>query len=84
MLEHGKRYAVFSLNHDERRRTTIWTRAGNAWVNRDGSLNLYLDVLPLEGRLHVREAGDPKHTPAGDQAPPLDPLLETAEVGVQQ
>lgn len=85
MLEHGKRYAVFSLNHDERRKTTIWVRAGNAWVNKDGSLNLYLDVLPLEGRLHVREAGDPRHTMTGDgPAAQVEPLLEAAAMGVAQ
>lgn len=33
-------------------------RAGSAFVNKDGSLNVLLDVLPLDGKLHVREAGD--------------------------
>ncbi len=37
---------------------TVWVRAGSAFVNRDGSLNVLLDVLPLDGKLHVREAGD--------------------------
>jgi hypothetical protein len=36
----------------------VWVKAGSAFVNRDGSLNVYLDVLPLEGKLHVREALD--------------------------
>lgn len=63
----GKRYVVFSLfERGDRRddkgnvvgKETIWTRAGSAWVNRDGSLNLVLDVLPLQGRLHVREQSD--------------------------
>ena len=60
MLEPKKRYAVFSLHEDKSRKGkgTIWTRAGSAWVNKDGSMNLYLDVLPIEGRLHVREAGE--------------------------
>ncbi len=34
----------------------IWTRAGIAAVNADGSINVDLDVLPLEGRLHLRPA----------------------------
>lgn len=76
MLTPNKRYAVFSLNHDERRKTTIWTRAGNAYLNRDGSMNLYLDVLPLEGRLHVREAGEPKEVVPSDRPSAIDPLLE--------
>lgn len=33
----------------------IWTKVGEAFVNRDGSLNLYLDLIPINGRLHVRE-----------------------------
>lgn len=33
----------------------IWTKVGVAFVNRDGSLNLFLDLIPINGRLHVRE-----------------------------
>lgn len=58
MLEAGKRLAVFSIKPG--RNGSIWVRAGHAEVNRDGSLNLTLDVLPLDGKLHVREAGEPK------------------------
>jgi hypothetical protein len=55
----GKRYQVFSIKETKERdgRTNaVWVRAGSAWVNRDGSFNVYLDVLPLDGKLHVREA----------------------------
>jgi hypothetical protein len=55
----GKRYQVFSIKESKERdgkTTAIWVRAGSAWVNRDGSFNVYLDVLPLDGKLHVREA----------------------------
>ncbi|MFT3710525.1 MAG: hypothetical protein QM817_23115 [Archangium sp.] len=34
---------------------STWTRAGSAFMNRDGSINVYLDVLPIDGKLHVRE-----------------------------
>ncbi len=33
----------------------IWTRVGIAFVNRDDSLNLFLDMFPINGRLHVRD-----------------------------
>ncbi len=33
----------------------IWTRVGIAFVNRDDSLNLFLDLMPVNGRLHVRD-----------------------------
>jgi hypothetical protein len=57
----GKRYQVFSIKETKQndgKMTSIWVRAGSAWVNRDGSFNVYLDVLPLDGKLHVREAVD--------------------------
>jgi hypothetical protein len=52
----GKRLAVFSIR--ENKGGSIWVRAGSAFVNKDGSLNVLLDVLPLDGKLHVREAGE--------------------------
>ncbi|MBE2251457.1 MAG: hypothetical protein IAE78_18090 [Myxococcus sp.] len=57
----GKRYQVFSIKETKAgdgKVTSVWVRAGSAWVNRDGSFNVYLDVLPLDGKLHVREAVD--------------------------
>lgn len=65
MLATGKRYQVFSMKEQRDRsgseqNGTVWVKAGSAWVNRDGSMNVYLDVLPLDGRLHVREALDRK------------------------
>jgi hypothetical protein len=63
MLSAGKKLAVFSIK--EGRGGTLWVRAGSAFVNRDGSLNVLLDVLPLDGKLHVREAGGrDAHQPA--------------------
>ncbi len=56
VLQAGKRLAVFSIR--ESKGGSIWVRAGSAFVNKDGSLNVLLDVLPLDGKLHVREAGD--------------------------
>ncbi|MBC7173035.1 MAG: hypothetical protein H5U40_11425 [Polyangiaceae bacterium] len=32
-----------------------WVRIGAAFENRDGSLNIQLDALPLNGSVHVRE-----------------------------
>jgi hypothetical protein len=34
---------------------TFWIKLGIARVNRDGSINIYLDGLPLGGRLQLRE-----------------------------
>lgn len=54
MFEEGKVLAVFSIRPG--RNGSIWVRAGWAEQNRDGSFNLHLDVLPMDGKLHVRES----------------------------
>ena len=32
-----------------------WSRIGVAFVNKDQSLNVYLDAYPVTGKLHIRE-----------------------------
>ncbi len=32
-----------------------WTRVGVAFVNRDGSFNVKLDAVPVNGEIHVRD-----------------------------
>jgi hypothetical protein len=54
----SKKLAVFSIRNIQGGH--IWVRAGSAFVNRDGSMNVHLDVLPLDGKLHVREPGERK------------------------
>lgn len=34
----------------------LWTRIGVGFVNRDESINLLLDLLPVSGRLQIRNA----------------------------
>ncbi len=55
----GNRFTVFSIRESktsEGRVSSVWVRAGSAWLNVDGSMNVFLDVLPLDGKLHIREA----------------------------
>ena len=33
----------------------FWNRIGTAWVNKDGSINLQLNSLPLDGKVQLRE-----------------------------
>ncbi len=63
----GKRYQVFSIKEilEQNEKKSVWVKAGSAWVNRDGSMNVYLDVLPLDGKLHVREALDERRANEG-------------------
>ncbi len=37
----------------------VWLRVGVAFVNRDQSLNVRLDAVPISGQLHIREAPPP-------------------------
>jgi hypothetical protein len=67
----GQKLAVFSireLKDGKGKSGSIWVRAGRAFVNGDGSLNLMLDVLPLDGRLHVRVDAKPEPKPESSEA----------------
>ena len=90
-MEVGKRYVVFSVRKTERGNVAVWVRAGHAQANRDGSTNVWLDVLPLDGKLHIREAAE-AHTFAGtadttqapqtqSQSQPTVQLAETQFMG---
>jgi len=45
--------SVFALT--ERDQKTFWTRIGAAFTNKDGSVTVQLDALPVSGRLQIRE-----------------------------
>ena len=40
---------------NEKTSKTYWLRVGKAFLNRDGSTNVYLDAYPSNGRLQIRE-----------------------------
>ena len=54
-------YTIRNGNDDK----TYWDRIGAAFVNKDGSLNVVLNALPLDGKLHIR---DPKPAEADTPA----------------
>jgi hypothetical protein len=75
----GKRLTVFSIREGKNGLGKVWTRAGNAVVNKDGSLNLWLDVLPLDGVLHVRQTAEKQdNAPSESPAPEAQPLAAAA------
>jgi hypothetical protein len=45
---------------------SYWTRVGVGFVNRDGSMNLHLDAIPISGKLQVREWEAPRQEMPGD------------------
>jgi hypothetical protein len=52
---------------------SFWVRVGVGFTNRDGSINLRLDAIPVNGTLQVREWSEPfeRRTDAGDGPPRL-------------
>ncbi len=46
-------YAIYESKSEGRERSR-WVRVGVAFDNRDGSLSVLLDALPLSGRLQIR------------------------------
>lgn len=48
---------VFAISEKEAGATgkDRWTKIGIGFVNRDNSINVILDAMPLNGRLHIRE-----------------------------
>lgn len=49
--------AVYTIVERGGRR--LWLRIGTAFINRDQSLNVRLDAVPVNGQLHIREAPPP-------------------------
>lgn len=35
-------------------RNPVWTKVGVAFTNRDGTVSIVLDVVPLDGRVQLR------------------------------
>ena len=46
---------VFTIIEKEGWDKSVWRKVGAAFENKDGSLTLFLDALPLNGKLHVRD-----------------------------
>ncbi len=55
MAEGAKRLAVYTIVEKQGLEKPFWVRIGAGFPNRDGSLNLYLDALPTNGKIHIRE-----------------------------
>lgn len=51
----------------------VWLRVGVAFVNRDQSLNVRLDAVPISGQLHIREAPPPGSRESDPSALGADP-----------
>lgn len=52
-MNNVKTKAVYIITGSKEKK--FWNRIGVAFVNRDGSLNVKLEALPLNGELHIRD-----------------------------
>ena len=55
-----------------------WLRVGLAFPNRDGSLNVRLDAMPLSGQLQIRN-DVPRSAASEEEAPPSESRPHTKE-----
>jgi hypothetical protein len=61
-----------------------WTRIGVAFVNKDGSMNVKLEAVPVNGEIHVRdfvpreEVAGPTLLKKGDNGHADESLAESA------
>ena len=46
---------VYTIVERPRDRRKVWVRIGAAFRNHDGSTNVYLDAMPTNGQLQIRE-----------------------------
>lgn len=70
MSEMKKRFNVISPV-ERKDGKTFWVRIGVGYANRDNSINMYLDALPVNQRLQLREADDDEKIASdGTRRPP--------------
>lgn len=63
-----KRLVVYTIIEKPGSDKSFWAKIGSAWVNRDQSINIQLDALPVNGKLHVREPSERPESPSGKPA----------------
>ncbi|MBW1870429.1 MAG: hypothetical protein JRJ19_00090 [Deltaproteobacteria bacterium] len=55
MAEGAKMLQVYTIVEKQGSDKSFWVKVGAGFPNRDGSINVYLDALPTNGRLQIRE-----------------------------
>ena len=69
----------FNIIEREGLERPIWHKIGVGWVNRDGSINVQLDSLPIGGKVQLREYKERVDKPAsGAQTKPPPPAEDLA------
>jgi hypothetical protein len=67
----GKKLAVYAINEKDGDRAAWWQKIGVAFTNRDGSIAIYLDALPIgTNKLQIREPREDGRAGTGAGASP--------------
>jgi len=53
-MSNTPKYAVYTIRDRGEDQKAFWLRIGSGFVNKDGSINVLLDALPTDGKLHLR------------------------------
>lgn len=54
MSNNAPQFHVYTVKDRGENNKSYWLRIGSAWTCKDGSLNITLDALPIDGKLNVR------------------------------
>lgn len=65
-MDRSKMKAVYHITTRNSKR--YWTRVGIGFVNRDGSINVKLDAVPVNGELQVRDFADEESSVAAERS----------------
>ena len=74
----GKSRPWAAYNIVERNGRRFWNRVGSAFQNRDGSMNIFLDSLPLGGKIQIR-VDDREREPRKDRDSPGEETVENLD-----
>jgi len=61
-------YTIVEGGREGNRKEDFWVRVGVAFENRDGSINVKLNALPVNGTLHIRERKEVSAEEAKEQS----------------
>ena len=72
-----KQRVVYQIIEKPGREKAVWMRLGVAYVNHDQSINIYLDAIPYERKLQIREEDvRPRQASNDAHAPALQPTFD--------
>ena len=53
-MSDSNRLDVYTIIENAQLDKSYWVKVGAAFKNRDGSINVFLDAFPANGKLHIR------------------------------